>query len=246
MDGDKSFEDVVQTMNSLLKPLLLAFRCRKDEFSGETIWAVVNTKSDELFKSATPYTPSEIVFLKRIIDHIMSSSNDTYCINQHEATRLSKDILTTFTYKAAESALETFANDDWLVSFSSGKYTLGTRALLDLDTYLRDQFPNDTRECYMCKDICIMGEMCNNCDISMHKLCINRLFKNGTVRRAACPSCNEPWESINSFGPTDVIPDRKPRSARSSPSADNKNLGNVEYEDDDSNEIQPPRKIRHY
>ncbi|KAJ1673976.1 hypothetical protein EV182_004209 [Spiromyces aspiralis] len=154
-DTDVAFDSLIQRANSSLHALSLVLRSRKDEQSGDTVWAVVNTKADDISKLATPYAHAEMAYMKKIIELIVTSESDEYSITNFDALNVTKALAekVKLMQKDAQDLLSRFTDDGWLVQYSNGRFALGSRALLELDTYLRNQYPDHIRECHVCHEI---------------------------------------------------------------------------------------------
>jgi len=72
-----------------------------------------------------------------------------------------------------------------------GRYSLSTRALLELLSYLKSSYPDEVLECTICKEILTHGVGCYtaNCKTRMHHHCLARFRR----QRNTCPSCNKAW-----------------------------------------------------
>lgn len=117
----------------------------------------------------------------------------------------------------AETALQNFVANGWLykseyVSFielktshptfySRGRYGLSSRALLELELYLRRTFEGYIQECTHCTELCTLGVICDgDCNAIFHRHCYNNIRHAANPR---CPSCEADWargDPVSRFG----------------------------------------------
>lgn len=81
-------------------------------------------------------------------------------------------------------------------SCRSGRLSLSSRTLLELQSWLKEQYPEYAIECSSCRDLVTRGSGCSataNCPGRVHHACEKRL---PGIRQhtAKCPECKQPWE----------------------------------------------------
>ncbi|KAI5782707.1 DNA repair protein Nse1 [Geopyxis carbonaria] len=130
-----------------------SMRSQKDR---STVFALVNNTSDDIIQSATPFTPDEIGFFRRVLDAMFITNNtlraEVLAVRLQDAVHLNKvppgasqpadgvAPVAGITLHAAETALTTFVEHGWLVKSRANYYSLGERALLELSGYLTQTY----------------------------------------------------------------------------------------------------------
>ncbi|KAK7014916.1 Non-structural maintenance of chromosomes element 1 [Favolaschia claudopus] len=188
----EEWEAFVIKVNQALDPLDLEFRHLQEETTGREMYAIVNRKGDEVAQMATDYTPTEIAFFKALVDQIMSAPRESFSLSSLAALReVSVLKKSNMTKTQAEVVLSSFVAKGWLQKSKRGRYSLSTRALLELQPYLKSTFPDEVIECVICFEIMTKGIACTgpNCQVRMHYHC----FTKYTARNRKCPTCNCDW-----------------------------------------------------
>ncbi|KJA27517.1 hypothetical protein HYPSUDRAFT_130943 [Hypholoma sublateritium FD-334 SS-4] len=187
----QSWDAFVAKINRSLDKLQLEFRALHDELTGKEMYAIVNRKDDEIAQMATDYTPAEITFFKAVVEQIILAPHEAYSVSSIAALRELTAAKITITKAQAEVVLASFVAKGWLLKSKRGRYSLSTRALLELIPYLKSSYPDDIIECTICMDILTRGIACftPNCTVRMHLHCFNTFRK----RNNGCPSCGNDW-----------------------------------------------------
>ncbi len=135
----------------------------------------MNTQQDAASELASIYSVPEIVYIKRIvsgplpphiskrrrhshalhtqIELIFTAANSTYCISSKAALQEARYVEPSMSSRAAQELLNNLLLHGWLRQTKGGRYTLATRALLELKPYLEDNFPEHTKKCQECDDL---------------------------------------------------------------------------------------------
>ncbi|KAF9227549.1 hypothetical protein BS17DRAFT_805986 [Gyrodon lividus] len=181
----------VVTINDALNCLHLEFRHLTDEQTGLEMYAVVNTKDDEVAQMATDYTPAEIAYFKAVVEQIMLAPHESYSVSSLAALREVNSLKSNMTKTQAEVVLGSLVAKGWLLKSKRGRYSLSTRTLLELLPYLKSTYPEECLECTICLEIVTRGVACNtsNCQTRIHHHCFTKL----RARRAQCPACGKDW-----------------------------------------------------
>ncbi|RDB21203.1 Non-structural maintenance of chromosomes element 1 [Hypsizygus marmoreus] len=193
-----AWDAFVVKVNKSIDNLDLEFRHLHDETTGREMYALVNRKGDEIAQMATDYTPAEIAYFKAIIELIMLAPRESFSVSSFAALREVSAIKpkTNMSKTQAENVLGSFVAKGWLLRSKRGRYSLATRALLELGPYLKSTYPDEIVECTICMEIMTHGVAChtNNCKVRMHFHC----FTTYRRRHKACPTCRADWpESAN-------------------------------------------------
>ncbi|CEL51838.1 Non-structural maintenance of chromosomes element 1 homolog OS=Bos taurus GN=NSMCE1 PE=2 SV=2 [Rhizoctonia solani AG-1 IB] len=196
-DGGKSF---VTEVNQDLEKFDLRFSSARDECTGEILWAIINTKQDAATMLATEYSATEIQYFKLVVEQIMLSDNEAFSIPATAALREVSQLQGKGITKAeAEHVLSSFVAKGWLMKSKRGRYSLAPRALLELQTYLRDTYPDEYAECTTCLEPVTKGIACrtNNCAARLHTHCYAVVIRAARDRGVQCPTCGSSWKDDN-------------------------------------------------
>ncbi|KAI6036117.1 Nse1 non-SMC component of SMC5-6 complex-domain-containing protein, partial [Pisolithus microcarpus] len=145
----EEWDAFVNRINDALNPLDLEFRHVLDEEAGKEMYAVVNTRGDEIAQMATDYTPAEIAYFRAVC----------YSLSSLAALREVNALKTNMTKSQAESVLGSLVARGWLLKSKRGRYSLSTRSLLELSPYLKSNYPDECLEC----TICMEARSCPTC-----------------------------------------------------------------------------------
>ncbi|KAI0807463.1 Nse1 non-SMC component of SMC5-6 complex-domain-containing protein [Fomes fomentarius] len=192
-----SWDSFVTKINDALNPLDLEFSRLHDEINGTEMYAVVNRKGDEIAQMATEYSALEITYFKAVIEQIMLAPNESFCVSSLAALREVNSLQSSMTKSQAEATLNSFVAKGWLVKSRRGRYSLSTRTILELQSYLRQTYEGEIIECTICMEIVTRGIACYTpqCKTRLHNHC----FNNYRRRNHACPACKEDWTSGNNL-----------------------------------------------
>lgn len=72
-----------------------------------------------------------------------------------------------------------------------GEFTLHGRAILEMDQYIRETYPDAVKVCNICRSLLIQGQSCETCGIRMHLPCVAKYFQSSSEPH--CPHCNDYW-----------------------------------------------------
>ncbi|XP_008839945.1 non-structural maintenance of chromosomes element 1 homolog isoform X2 [Nannospalax galili] len=85
----------------------------------------------------------------------------------------------------AESELDLFRKA------KEGEFTLHGRAILEMEQFIRETYPDTVKICNICHSLLIQGQSCETCGIRMHLPCVAKYFQSASEPR--CPHCNDYW-----------------------------------------------------
>ncbi|CAE7168464.1 unnamed protein product [Rhizoctonia solani] len=193
-DGGKSF---VTEINQDLEKFDLRFSNSRDECTGETLWAIINTKQDAATMLATEYNATEIQYFKLVVEQIMLAHNEAFSIPATAALREVSQLQGKGITKAeAEHVLSSFVAKGWLMKSKRGRYSLAPRTLMELQAYLRDTYPDEFVECTTCLEPVTKGVACrtNNCAARLHFHCYAVVVRAARERGVQCPTCGSSWK----------------------------------------------------
>ncbi|XP_012500472.1 PREDICTED: non-structural maintenance of chromosomes element 1 homolog isoform X2 [Propithecus coquereli] len=72
-----------------------------------------------------------------------------------------------------------------------GEFTLHGRAILEMEQYIRETYPDSMKICNICHSLLIQGQSCETCGIKMHLPCVAKYFQSNSEPH--CPHCNDYW-----------------------------------------------------
>ncbi|KAJ7097986.1 Nse1 non-SMC component of SMC5-6 complex-domain-containing protein [Mycena belliarum] len=192
-EDQEEWDAFVAKLNQSLNPLDLEFRHLQEETSGRVMYAIVNRKDDEIAQMATDYTPGEIAFFKAMVEQIMLAPRGAYSVSSLAALREISALKpkSNMSKSQAEVVLASFVAKGWLLKSRRGRYSLSSRALLELEPYLKSTYPDEIIECVICSETMTKGVACPtpNCQVRMHYHCFNKWI----VRHPNCTTCNKDW-----------------------------------------------------
>jgi len=192
--GDESppenFTNFLDGINKSLRPLDMEIRHEISEDDGAVHYGLVNTAEDEHSKMATDFSPNDIAFFKKVMDLIVTSPDGT--VSSMDALNTSSDLDKKMTMSHAEELIEKLVKDNWM-SESSGSYSLGPRAMLELHPYLKRVYEDDIVDCMMCHTIAIKGQCCTQCEGKIHIRCAARYFQGRAQKTCPNQQCGAVW-----------------------------------------------------
>ncbi|CAH6793075.1 Nsmce1 [Phodopus roborovskii] len=111
-----------------------------------------------------------------------SSTNILNLVDQLKGKKMRK--------KEAEQVLQKFVQSKWLIE-KEGEFTLHGRAILEMEQFIRETYPDAVKICNICHGLLIQGQSCETCGIRMHLPCVAKYFQSTSEPR--CPHCNDFW-----------------------------------------------------
>ncbi|KAF8580892.1 hypothetical protein K439DRAFT_1355770 [Ramaria rubella] len=196
-DGDvefstdsKEFDPFMNSLNKRLEPLDLKLSLTVDEVVKKKMWVMINLKGD-LAQVATDYSPVEITYFKALVKQIVLASSECYSISSMTALREVSDLKPSMTKTQAEHVLANFVAKGWLLKSKRGRFSLSSRTLLELQTYLKDNYEDNIHECTVCFELVTKGVRCHipACSARLHDHCYARVAR----EKITCPSCRADW-----------------------------------------------------
>ncbi|KAJ3044907.1 Non-structural maintenance of chromosomes element 1 [Rhizophlyctis rosea] len=187
------FSAFVGVLNETLDTLDMELRKGQAPDTGTTYYALVNTNGDEIAQLATTFTPNEVVFLKHLIELMMNADDEAFAIPSTAALRTTTPLNSK---KDAQNFIERLVKNQWLDD-RNGILSLSLRGVLELQTYLKNQYPDTLEDCTICLEIVTTNaERCgtDNCTARLHQHCARKYFANRAERR--CPACQEEWRGV--------------------------------------------------
>jgi len=187
-----AWDAFVTEINTSLNPLDLEFAHVHDQETGQELYAMVNRKGDEIAQVASEYSVVEIAYFKAVVEQIMLAPHESYAVSSLAALREVNTLKQSkLTKSQAELVLTSFVARGWLNKSKRGRYTLASRTLLELQSYLKSTYPDEVIECTICFEMVTHGTGCNTpqCKARLHQHCYNVYRR----RNNACPTCKTVW-----------------------------------------------------
>lgn len=203
-------EDFISTINSALESLYIEIKKGVTEDDGRPIYALVNLATTPITKMSMDFAENELDLFSKVLELIVdsetgfaSSTNILNLVHELKGEKMMK--------KEAEQVLEKFVQSKWLIE-KEGMFTLHGRAILEMEHYIRESYPDSVKVCNICNGLLIQGQSCETCGIRMHLPCVATYFQSSPDRR--CPHCDDFWphEIPEVFDPEE----REPAGSRSS------------------------------
>ncbi|XP_053413081.1 non-structural maintenance of chromosomes element 1 homolog isoform X3 [Nycticebus coucang] len=190
----EKLEDFINNINSVLESLYIEIKKGFTEDDGRPIYALVNLATTSISKMATDFAENELDLFRKALELIIdsetgfaSSTNILNLVDQLKGKKMRK--------KEAEQVLQKFVQNKWLIE-KEGEFTLHTRAILEMEQYIRETYPDAVKICNICHSLLIQsflfqGQSCETCGIKMHLPCVAKYFQSNSEPR--CPHCNDYW-----------------------------------------------------
>uniref|UniRef100_A0A2K5DZF2 Non-structural maintenance of chromosomes element 1 homolog n=1 Tax=Aotus nancymaae TaxID=37293 RepID=A0A2K5DZF2_AOTNA len=182
-------EDFINNINSVLESLYIEIKRGVTEDDGRPIYALVNLATTSVSKMAMDFAENELDLFRKALELIIdsesgfaSSTNILNLVDQLKGKKMKK--------KEAEQVLQKFVQNKWLIE-KEGEFTLHGRAILEMEQYIREMYPDAAKICNICHSLLIQGQSCETCGIRMHLPCVAKYFRSNAEPR--CPHCNDYW-----------------------------------------------------
>ncbi|KAL4068033.1 Nse1 non-SMC component of SMC5-6 complex-domain-containing protein [Scleroderma yunnanense] len=244
-DKRREWDAFVGGINESLNCLDLEFRHVMDETLGVEMYAVVNTRGDEIAQMATDYTPAEIAYFRTIVEQIMLAPNECYSLSSLAALREVNSLKANMTKSQGEAVLNSLVAKGWLLKSKRGRYSLSTRTLLELLPYLKSNYPDECLECTICMEMVTRGVACTTakCQSRMHQQC----FMKFRAQKSQCPTCQCAWpQDVNALRPIGerAIKDGQNEGRRRRKSTSEEASDSEREDENNEDEPEPPQPRR--
>lgn len=229
----EDFASYVAACADALSPFDYEIRSMQHQVSKDRTYALVNSTSDAMTQIATTRSTEEMLYVKRLLDAMFETFNtrrqEVMGVTSMQALKLARgegrrsgggadgEVTSTaaqgLTQTEAERTLERLVLEGWFERSKEGFFTLSTRGLLELRTWLVDAYNDDDagadewqhiKFCEACKDIVTVGQRCadRDCNCRIHDICLTAYFRgrNGEEREKKCPRCGTEWDGKHFVG----------------------------------------------
>lgn len=178
----------IHVISDHIAPFHLDVKKGVSEEDGSNFYCLINNVENYITRMASDYTATELEFFKKLVEQIVENDGaigSTAALNiVVPDRRLSKN--------DAQDLLLKLERDRWIVQ-KQGKLLLSIRAILELGQYMQEVYPDSIKKCHVCKQICLRGQMCEECGVKIHYHCATRFFTH--QENPVCPDqdCRSPW-----------------------------------------------------
>uniref|UniRef100_A0A4W2DVA6 Non-structural maintenance of chromosomes element 1 homolog n=1 Tax=Bos indicus x Bos taurus TaxID=30522 RepID=A0A4W2DVA6_BOBOX len=180
----EKLEDFINTINSVLESLYIEIKKGVTEDDGRPIYALVNLATTSVSKMASDFAENELDLFRKALELIIdsdtgfaSSTNILNLVDQLKGKKMRK--------KEAEHVLQKFVQNKWLIE-KEGEFTLHGRAILEMDQYIRETYPDAVKVCNICRSLLIQ--------------------KSSTPKRRGRPVCPDRTKGPRGLGSTSQAP----------------------------------------
>jgi hypothetical protein len=164
---EEDFKEYVSAANDKISEFDMEIRSTLHQTSRQRIYALVNSTSDPMSQIATPLSPDEISFVKRVLDYMFVKNNkprrEVMAVKGMQAVQLAKppgggprretqngtetqgSSGQGITISQAEKVLQALVDQGWFEKSRRGYYSLSPRALMELRGWLTETY-NDNDE----------------------------------------------------------------------------------------------------
>ncbi|WWC58358.1 uncharacterized protein I303_100898 [Kwoniella dejecticola CBS 10117] len=184
----RGFRTFLSDVSDLLHDLGMEVITGQEQTGKGKSWVVLrNIDPSEVAMQATDYTPLEIDYYRRVVKEIIESY-PANSVSHGQALTVVSELEGHMTKHSGEALLNSFCSRGWLSKSKRGRYTLGVRAAIELEPYLKQQFEEYIQNCKHCKRLMLDGVCCttDGCESHFHSYCYASLQK---LPRPSCPGC---------------------------------------------------------
>ncbi|XP_046894959.1 non-structural maintenance of chromosomes element 1 homolog [Hypomesus transpacificus] len=184
-------DEFIDVINAQLQPMFMQIRKGMSEEDGLTHYALVNMAETDVTRMSSDYADNELELFRKTMDLIVESDNGTASstdvLNSADSLQTKK-----LKKKETEHVLARLVQEKWL-NEKHGEYSLSTRCIMEMDTYIRMMYTDQVKVCHICHNIALQCQTCDNpsCGVKIHNPCVARYFKGRTDPR--CPACEDFW-----------------------------------------------------
>ncbi|KIY31848.1 hypothetical protein I305_05813 [Cryptococcus gattii E566] len=188
----------VTDVSSLLHIVSLEIIRTIDQRSDRAFFVLRNLDASEVASLATDLNSTEVEYLRNLIESIVISypANSLAIGQARDVINDSPLTQHKMTKSHAESLLDALVSRGWLYKSKRIRFSLGVRALAELETYLKNEFDQYVKSCAQCKRVVSEGIACSNegCDCHIHNTCYARNIQR--LANPVCPSCSSSFRDL--------------------------------------------------
>ncbi|ODO05000.1 hypothetical protein I350_05612 [Cryptococcus amylolentus CBS 6273] len=183
--------EMAMDLSDMLHVASMEIAQARDQRTGDTSYILRNIDATEVAKLATDLNQQEVDFYRKLVEAIMISYPANSLANG-QARSLVKDLegTTKPPQSWAAKLLESLVSRGWISRSKRGRYSLSMRAIVELETYLKSEFPDYVHSCLRCKRLVFEGVACSKeeCSAHYHAYCYAALnaMPNPKCQHAPC------------------------------------------------------------
>ncbi|WVQ77331.1 hypothetical protein IAR50_007015 [Cryptococcus sp. DSM 104548] len=170
--------EIVLELSDILHVASMEIAKGQDQRTGAVFYVLRNVDATEVARLATDLNQQEIDFYRKLVEAIMISYPANSLANG-QARSLVKDMEgnTKPPQSWAAKLLESLVSRGWISRSKRSRYSLSVRAITELETYLKSEFPDYIQNCRRCKRIVFEGVACSKdeCTAHYHSYCYNTI-----------------------------------------------------------------------
>ncbi|XP_055914825.1 non-structural maintenance of chromosomes element 1 homolog [Eupeodes corollae] len=185
---DSHFKNFIKDINEDLNRFDHDISCVKYPLSKEEfiVFRAVNTKVTRFLSHLSEQDRN---YFRLLLTTIACAEN--YGISDMEAINLSTRLTDKPLAKnRAEDLLQNWKNVGYFYELDNTLY-LGPRMIVEFESLLLSAFPDDVKECSLCKKIVLWDPSCNECETKFHAECIRKYL----IKSSNCPACQKLWST---------------------------------------------------
>ncbi|KAJ4376460.1 hypothetical protein N0V83_001744 [Neocucurbitaria cava] len=160
--------NTLQLINAQIEPYDFEIRSIRNQQTKLTTYAFVNKTSDSLTQLATKFSPSEIAYIRRVLDHMFEVNNthtrEVMAVKHTVASQLARPsrrsrqsqingdadgetsqatVDAGISIQEADAVLDTLVAQSFFQKSRAGYYALAPRGLMELTPYLKETYNDD-------------------------------------------------------------------------------------------------------
>ncbi|KAI0838900.1 putative DNA repair protein Nse1 [Hypoxylon sp. FL0890] len=235
----EDFESYVSAASAAISEFDMEIRSTVHQVTKERVYALVNTTSDPVTQLATLHSAEEIAFVRRVIDAMFDKYNtprmEVLCLDGMQANKLrtaprtedengqangegedgesqvqtQSSGLKGLKSSEVEAVMRSMVDEGWFERSREGFYSLSPRALMELRSWLINEYNDPDAEpdewqrikfCEACREIVTVGQRCaeRDCLARLHDICEEAFWR--TRRERKCPRCEREWDGRHFVG----------------------------------------------
>ncbi|WVQ78933.1 hypothetical protein IAT38_001025 [Cryptococcus sp. DSM 104549] len=192
----------VNDVSGILHSVSMEVVYAHDQKDGRQFLVLRNQVETDVAKIATDYSPAEVEYYRLVVEAIVMQYPKN-SIAHGQALNLVSEVTgqTKMAKSVAEAVLTSLVSRGWLdKSPMRDRYSLGLRAISELETYLKSEFPEIIRNCARCKRAVWKGLICpdDECDAHYHVYC-HKILADMPSRKGACVGCKVSLSTLGEF-----------------------------------------------
>ncbi|XP_071119039.1 non-structural maintenance of chromosomes element 1 homolog [Haliotis cracherodii] len=189
-DAKKRLFEFVRIINANIHQFHMEIKKAISEDDGSNHYGLVNISRTDITKMASDYNQNELEFFKKLVELVVESDDGT--VGSIETLNLTEKLEKKISKNDAQDLLDRMSRDQWIAQ-KAGRVSLHTRAVLELEQYIKEYFVEAVKMCNMCNKLCLKGQTCEECGIKIHFHCAVRYFSHREAQKCPSRECGAAW-----------------------------------------------------